>query len=139
MRALIIDRETWCRGSMGPCGDGDSRLLRSDGLKCCLGFECLSRGLPEELILGAFYPSTVRVAIALGVESWMLRRDQHWRSDGKIADRFESLAVFNDAAGVDDPTREAWLTEGFRVLADTRLVFVDTRAEAEKLRKELAA
>ena len=41
MLKVIVDREKWYRGH----GGQESRLLREDGLMCCMGFACLAAGV----------------------------------------------------------------------------------------------
>lgn len=46
MKQLVIDRSEWCRGQ----GDVNSKLLKEDGQKCCLGFLCLADNIPSCVI-----------------------------------------------------------------------------------------
>ena len=41
MLEVTVDREKWYRGH----GGYESRLLREDGLMCCMGFACLAAGV----------------------------------------------------------------------------------------------
>lgn len=61
MEKLIIDRTKWRTGSYGETatGKGDTALLNKEGFMCCLGFECLRRGLNEDEILGQPEPETM--------------------------------------------------------------------------------
>ena len=47
MLKVIVDRPTWYRGSKT-----GSKLLRSDGYQCCLGFACEAAGVDKSEILG---------------------------------------------------------------------------------------
>lgn len=44
MKKLIIDRKTWYRGQRADT----SKLLRNDGMRCCLGFYLQSCGMDDQ-------------------------------------------------------------------------------------------
>ncbi len=70
MDTLIIKRSEWYRGH----GSYESRLIRElDGLKCCLGFECLSRGIEYRNLIGRTIPS--RLGISVGNLSGLVSSD----------------------------------------------------------------
>lgn len=62
---LVLDPKRWLRGRLAWRKDDgflekNSYLLRErDGRMCCLGFECVRRGLSESTIAGAGLPSEV--------------------------------------------------------------------------------
>lgn len=49
---FIVDRQTWYRGH----GPDNSKLLREDGMMCCLGHVSLQCGLTERKILNKTTP-----------------------------------------------------------------------------------
>jgi len=49
---LVIKRSEWYRGNR----TGSALLRKQDGRKCCLGFECLLRGIPANRIEGRGLP-----------------------------------------------------------------------------------
>lgn len=55
IRKLVIDCSRWIRGRKG----GESKLLNENGNMCCLGFECLARGLTENDIRDRTRPCRV--------------------------------------------------------------------------------
>jgi hypothetical protein len=123
VKKLVIDRNRWLRGH-----EGSSallvRVMDEDPQMCCLGFHALACGLTEDDIENKAYPSV------LGdyPERWLLEEQDSWVPESgvvnvKLWDRV--IALMNDANGVDDPTREAWLTEGFRALGGIEVEFVD--------------
>lgn len=52
---LVISRAKWGRG----IPNGGLLLNKETGLMCCLGFECLRVGIPEEAIAGRGLPGDV--------------------------------------------------------------------------------
>src|SRR5689334_3499645 len=55
---LVLDPVTWYRGM----GDDESSLRRvADGRMCCLGFDCIRRGLRADDITDKAVPSDVPV------------------------------------------------------------------------------
>lgn len=52
MKKLVIDRSKWRTGQKGlhSTGKGPTALLNTQGFMCCLGFECLRMGIPEDQI-----------------------------------------------------------------------------------------
>lgn len=61
LATLVLDPKRWLRGPMpnkAPGHDGGSFLLRpGDELMCCLGFECLRRGVKAKSMLATAIPS----------------------------------------------------------------------------------
>jgi hypothetical protein len=45
---FTVKRSEWYRGHT----ETGSRLLREDGQKCCVGFLCLSTGIPDRSLMG---------------------------------------------------------------------------------------
>lgn len=99
---LVIDRQIWLRGT----GNSHSRLLR-DGKRCCLGVYLGAMGLPDLELNGIPSPAATRSAMYIPTFAWLV--DQ--RGNSKLANR---LMAVNDAQGIDEETRELWITEGFR-------------------------
>lgn len=54
MRKLTIDRRKWDRATKAV---NSGKLLNSDGLMCCLGFECRAIGFTKKAILNIGMPS----------------------------------------------------------------------------------
>jgi len=123
MKKLIIDRSRWLRGS-----EGSSallvRVMDEDPQMCCLGFHALACGLSEKEIENQPYPSSLDTY----PESWLMLEQEVWgplSSTPNVRSWDRVLALINDASAVDDATREAWLTEGFRELGGYEVEFVD--------------
>lgn len=100
---LIIDRKTWYRGHQG------SRLLRHDGMKCCLGFYALACGMAEEKILNAASPFDV-----IGWRDPDGKTEGQWLFDGPIdnSSSCQVLMTVNDDAN-DEEYRERLIAERF--------------------------
>lgn len=64
---FTVDRKTWYRGK----GSKGSRLLREDGMMCCLGHVSLQCGLTAEEILDRADPASVSDEAAPKI-SWLL-------------------------------------------------------------------
>lgn len=123
---LVIDRSKWLRGE----GSTNSQLRRlSDGKMCCLGFHALACGADKKLITGSTQPLHL-----CEIRGFKYPSGQTWAGTatplGSSVDwlgpyMFSRLTEINDAANIDDATREAWLIEGFRVLGGVEIEFVN--------------
>jgi hypothetical protein len=128
MKKLIIDRSRWMRGGMPmvTCDDGtrslrDGCLIDNDDYQCCLGFYAFAEGADPYESLNQPLPGDV---LDLDEHSWLMA-STGWSDSGRVNTVQEALAWINDAELLDDATREAWLTEGFRVLGGIEVEFVD--------------
>ena len=81
MKTLIIDRETWSRGT-------SSSLLNSMGMRCCLGFECNRVGLSDMDILDIPTPEDLDI----------LDKVKHLVDEGMNNEIVDILISINDAA-----------------------------------------
>lgn len=138
MKKLVIDRSRWLRGKT------EGTLLDDEGQMCCLGFESRRIGLTVRDIrhggtitgLPCWSGSEERQHIAgqsefpgwlesrLGGEKTMVGYSS-CRSGFPMDSVEDALTIINDCPDIDDPTRETWLTEGFRVLGGIEVEFVD--------------
>lgn len=127
MLKFTINRKTWVRGR-----PDDSALLNEYG-KCCLGFYCNARGFTDDEITGYHMPIALHKRERAGGFStgglmenapvtMPLFSSRSFAPLG-IAGPQTIMAAINDASDIDDATREAWLTEGFRVLAHAEVTF----------------
>ena len=99
---LIIDRKTWWMGK----NYGNSRLLRDDGYKCCLGFYALQQGCKETEILNVLSPAYVLVRLRHKFKALLT-------DDGfGLTDLCGELIYLNDEPHVEN--REEKLTEKFK-------------------------
>lgn len=114
---FVVDRRTWYRGR----GDFGSRLLRDDGCRCCLGFECQSRGIADQYLLDCELPEGV-------LETWRFQvpKEQPVRNtlenlfteaglvdDGQTTDIVIRITAVNDDKDYSESDRENRLTELF--------------------------
>lgn len=114
MATYTIDRRTWYRGK----GDIESKLLRPDGMRCCIGQIAQQCGVADASILHE--PAVVRKdgeAIAGKWPAWFLG------SGGQSYDLCECYED-NDNRDLTEVERERRLTETFAKHGDT-LVFVN--------------
>lgn len=110
LRTFVIDRETWLRGDWQ-----HSKLLRPDGLMCCLGQVALQ--------LGATKKDIRDVSAPIGVG-----RPLDWNPASAA---LSQMMQDNDMAGVVDSTRERRLNKSAKRIG-WRLKFVGPRKEATK-------
>lgn len=109
-----VVRSKWWRGQKVH----GSKLLRTDGKMCCLGFRAIAAGHTLSEIYGVSMPATVP------------NRDQHdWRGyvdDFRISNSFacQTIADTNDDPTVPDAERERMLASMFLDLGD-EVEFVD--------------
>lgn len=118
---LTIKRSTWLRGE----GNTLSALLRGkDGKMCCLGSFCLAAGLKESDIINVQQPSDVNRR----VEQLLIPPDigdveGYYKCHNKGA---SNLMNVNDDEGMDEPEREASITELMLTLTPpVKVTFVD--------------
>lgn len=112
MATFTVKRSEWYRGK----GDEESKLLREDGKRCCIGFVGQQCGFADERLLGI---STVARARDNGDSSvwpaWMLK---------ELGGEIQEAYTVNDRESITDGEREAQLKEIFKRNGD-EIVFVD--------------
>lgn len=124
---VYIDRSRWLRGE----GPEDSRLLRStDGKMCCLGFCLLELGKTEDEIRDVPAPLETKRILQGKPEDFvecpgigtrlLTKQGTLYIYPTGVAGAME----VNDAADLDEPTREAHLSE-LMVQVGIELVFGD--------------
>ena len=89
---VVVDRNMWYRGK----GMVESRLLRTDGQKCCIGFLAIKLGAYKEELSGCHILDEVEVKTILKF------RDKH-------NEELTEAYVANDATNITDDVREARL------------------------------
>lgn len=99
---FTVKRSDWYRGR----GASGSRLLRTDGMMCCMGFYAEACGIPPERLVGQ--SSLSQIKELRGLEDEVV-------CGGKISrpgfdSTRESLYVVNDSSTIPDDEREARLT-----------------------------
>lgn len=116
---FTIDRTKWYRGH----GSSESRLLRNDGMMCCLGQVSLQCGYTPEDILDIASPGGVfkeHNYEANPAFSWLTDSTNEFL-DSKLAGQ---AMLVNDEECLDDETREASLVSIFAEAGHT-LTFHD--------------
>jgi len=123
---LVIDRSKWYRGR----GGADSRLERSDGQMCCLGFFGVACGVAPEHLKGIAYPRLPSVAHRSGDAKWpgwLFEEVDGLRSHLGLNDNRTRLAKLNDSVvGADE--RERAIAAIFAEHG-VEVVFVDSAEE----------
>ena len=135
---VTIDRSKWLRGEGSP----GSRLIRErDKKQCCIGFVCLTAGIPANGILGRGSPMQVDI-YKLG--PWDFKQDNdtmfaafalndaidgHRPDSGGLTSNALLRTKGLDGEIVDDADREARLTK-FLATVGIELTFVDGPVEA---------
>lgn len=107
---FIVDRKTWYRGK----GNIESKLLRNDGMRCCIGFVGKQCGIDDSLLLGhaaAFQAPTT--------DKWPI-----WFKVGNLAYPLATAYQINDDPDIRDVTREEKLALLFAENGD-EIEFVD--------------
>jgi hypothetical protein len=121
---LVIDRSRWFRGQRNGCGEIENSVLLRHGERCCLGFLGAACGIPDNELENKCYPRNVFVDGKYPAK--LFRASWHTDPlDGTFFDWETVFAVLNDTYAIDEPTREAWLTEGFRAVLGVEVEFVD--------------
>jgi len=117
MTQTIIERSKWYRGK----GGAESRLLREDGTMCCLGFDCIRRGIPEgELFIAPSPKSLLRSVYDPALEGLVKPAPSGLPMSTDVV--VEIIGI-NDMTLISEETREARLKELFEKL-DTEIIFV---------------
>lgn len=124
MHEFTIQRSKWVRGTIG----GDSKLLNSQGNKCCLGFLCSSFGAHDDILKNQTGPD--KIANKLSLPDWLV----HWSYQASIEGTqvwhpFSTYATnvlisVNDCSLLTEKQREEKLAEVFAVHG-VKVTFVD--------------
>lgn len=116
----IVKRSEWYRGHAWA-----SQLLRTDGLKCCIGFVGQQCGIPDEDLVGrgtvsySLYESTYSPSPSfVKYPEWM--RPQERLAVNAISEAY----TVNDDPGIPDKVREQRLKKIFRSQGD-KIEFID--------------
>lgn len=95
---FTVYRKTWYRGH----GTADSRLLREDGMRCCLGHVGKQCGLRDAELLGVISPRGNAAFPTFLIDGEAFRGNSKTCSD---------MMEINDDRSISDTEREAKLTE----------------------------
>lgn len=95
---VVIDRAKWYRGK----GPQYSRLLRVDGMMCCIGFACLARGNTPQRILNRLSPVSASRGGAINLSGLL-------GGDGFNTAECADMMSINDDMEISDAERESEL------------------------------
>lgn len=84
---VIIQREKWANGFTRNTFNHGNKLLNGNGTMCCMGFACVSLGVPKYKIQDQGFPSNVSVKLPVKANQNLL----YW-----LVSRQYSLSVIND-------------------------------------------
>jgi hypothetical protein len=103
---FVVDRRTWYRGN----GSGESKLLRTDGMRCCIGFVGKQCGIPDVELMDRITVQQVESALW---PKWM-------QSIPPIVTRRSVGDAYgaNDFTGFSDAEREEKLKRIFQANGD---------------------
>jgi hypothetical protein len=107
---FTVKRSEWYRGK----GSAESKLLREDDLKCCIGFVCLQLGLSEKQIINK---GDIMSMVASSVEPWGDKRlltDNNLFDFGNHPKWLEAAYRANDTDRLTDAEREEKLKSLFK-------------------------
>lgn len=94
MLKVVVDRQKWYRGQ----GPKESKLLRTDGQMCCVGFACKAARLTDAQI-----------------EDWATVQEKFIKKapalSGFLDNRAAGLYSMNDTKHLPDPIREQQIYE----------------------------
>lgn len=102
LKTLVIERERWARG------EGDGKLLASDGRMCCLGFAAAQCGVGAEFMLDEPAPSDldeVQQELVRSRLPWLLRGASSFVDADDSVDA-DALMKANDSPTISDAVRE---------------------------------
>lgn len=114
MAHFIVDRSKWYRGQ----GSTNSKLLREDGTRCCIGFVGNQCGIEDANLLN-------RASINLGRSENDIENEwPRWMTQPSITDSFTGCSIgdayeVNDSRHITEPNRELQLIEIFAKHGDT--------------------
>ena len=111
---FVVSRKTWFRGH----GSDESKLLRTDGTRCCIGFVAEQCGIPDEIIKNVADVGNVIIADEDLNERWA-DKFPSWMRTMQIVDAYR----LNDADS-SEQYRESQLKELFAKHGDS-IEFVD--------------
>jgi hypothetical protein len=127
---LVIERDRWLRGDLR-----NSMLLRdADGKMCCLGFDCIRRGLRSDQIRNVYTPEDLLVEEVVAPESLgdLIVSDEERLYAYRHAGAVEELMEVNDNPQMNESEREQRITELFDVLGVV-VEFVDTKPDTNSV------
>ena len=107
---VVINCETWCRAGI----NGDSQLLNDQNAMCCLGFECLNRGLKPSQIRGLGNPCDVSDKFGEAIPDMVLETRVSAYQSFKNNDLVEQCIEINDDSAISDSQRMKKLKEIFK-------------------------
>lgn len=105
MAKFVVDRRTWYRGQ----GMENSKLLRADGQRCCIGFVAQQCGVADD--------SMVDIGGVAGLNEEEQQKFPSWMQPDRGTDEEDSVYGAysdNDDQGINDATREARLIKRFK-------------------------
>ncbi len=111
---FVVDRKMWFRGK----GRDESKLLRADGMRCCIGFVGQQCGVPDSSML---QHSDIQTMCNLGKD---VTRFPAWMSNKEINFEIGLAYECNDDNEISNEVRENQLSELFAKHGDT-ITFVD--------------
>lgn len=116
VKPLIIDRRTWYRGN----GLANSRLLRRDGFRCCLGFYAAACGLPDELLLNkCYFGNCDSDAVPTTAEADWLNIAPYY------APLYTELTRINDGEYTTDEDKEREIKDLFAAYGNVQVQFIN--------------
>lgn len=116
LKTLVIKRSLWRRGDKGV---GSPILLNDSGFMCCLGFDAVACGVPEDAILRVGTPGGIWMVDQ--VPKSYLRRRKSKNGRKAVDDAIEA----NDRIGISESTRELKVRAALKKLGWDRVRFVD--------------
>jgi len=125
MNKVIIDRAKWSlplgyavlAGSNKQFTGGNfvgNLLINNSDMKCCLGFLGLSCGIQRDVLLNKQMPGNK-----------VLWPEPLFHNSSTNTHLWQSIfAIINDYPNIDNETREAWVSEGFKTILGYEVEFI---------------
>ncbi len=112
---FVVDRKTWYRGK----GGEESKLLRADGTRCCIGFVGQQCGIADIKLRGIaeVHGTSEDSRVAESWPTWI-------QDDSGVNDDIADAYAINDDEELSDVVREDKLSKLFAKHGDT-IRFVD--------------
>lgn len=128
-KQVVVVRERWYRGQ----GDAFSMLLRpKDRKMCCLGFWMCAAGATEKDIESYVSPRSLARIRECDIDGLV---DTDYYNSKQNSDICGEMMRTNDEVRMEEASRELALIQQAARLG-TKLVFVDTQAEADLLKEQ---
>ena len=123
MKKLIIDRGSWVNGRYAQDKNlttkvGPSRLVNSNGYKCCLGFYCEQAGVPTSQLVGIGSPANLMLDYRT---AWFRKLTTPMPEGGSF---YNHAMLLNDSSSITDEERERRLIGIFSQMLDMEVIFV---------------